>query len=154
MENMIAHSHELKGKMKENVEAFVDQAHISKMLATIILDVPIEVSDDDLLISEPDREKLAALFTELEFRSMGRRILGANFSVNQQIAPEVKKSIPAAPKPSNGQISMFGDENALEEDHPEPTENRTRTRQPTKTTNQTSQPGFPRHYAEKFRVSG
>jgi 5'-3' exonuclease len=47
MENMIAHSHELKGKMKENVEAFVDQAHISKMLATIILDVPIEVSDDD-----------------------------------------------------------------------------------------------------------
>jgi DNA polymerase-1 len=122
MENMIAHSHELKGKMKENVEAFVDQAHISKMLATIILDVPIEVSDDDLLISEPDREKLAALFTELEFRSMGRRILGADFSVNQQIAPEVKKSIPAAPKPSNGQISMFGEENAPEEDHPEPAE--------------------------------
>ena len=124
MENMIAHSHELKGKMKENVEAFVDQAKISKMLATIILDVPIDVSDEDLLISEPDREKLAALFTELEFRSMGKRILGADFSVNQTVAPEVKKSIPAAPKPSNGQISMFDQpaDDTAESDVPEPAE--------------------------------
>ncbi|MEZ4979701.1 MAG: DNA polymerase I [Chitinophagales bacterium] len=93
MENMLEHAHELKGKMRENVEANVEQALISKMLATIILDAPIEVSDEDLLISEPDKQRLAELFAELEFRNIGRRILGDDYSVNQ--------------KTSNGQMDLF-----------------------------------------------
>jgi DNA polymerase-1 len=85
MENMIANSHELKGKMREKVEANVDQALISKKLATIILDVPISVTDEDLLISEPDHEALSKLFAELEFRNLGKRILGESYSVNKPV---------------------------------------------------------------------
>lgn len=94
MENMIAHSHELKGKMREKVEANIEQALISKKLATIILDVPIEVSDEDLEISDPDHERLSALFAELEFRNLGKRILGEEYTVNKA--------------PSNGQLDLFG----------------------------------------------
>lgn len=94
MENMIAHSHELKGKMREKVEANVEQALISKKLATIILDVPIEVSDKDLEISEPDHERLSQLFAELEFRNLGKRILGEEYTVNKA--------------PTSGQLDLFG----------------------------------------------
>lgn len=107
MEQVIARSSELKGKLRENVENFTEQALVSKMLATIIIDVPIEVSDDDLIISEPDKEKLKALFAELEFRTLGRRILGEEFSVNQHISnTEVEKTKKAV---NTAQMSMFGD---------------------------------------------
>ena len=107
MEQVIARSSELKGKLKENVENFTTQALVSKMLATIILDVPINVEDDDLLISEPDKEKLKALFAELEFRTLGRRILGDEFSVNQHI---IKTEVDKTKKVTNtAQMSMFGD---------------------------------------------
>ncbi len=101
LEAVLERSAELKGKLRENVEQFRDQALVSKMLATIILDVPVEVSDDDLLITPPDKEKLSNLFAELEFRSLGRRILGDTYQVNR----------PAAAKPvqSNGQMDLFAD---------------------------------------------
>jgi DNA polymerase-1 len=98
MENMIANSHELKGKMREKVEANVDQALISKKLATIILDVPISVTDEDLLISEPDHEALSKLFAELEFRNLGKRILGESYSVNKPV--------------ENGQMDLFSAESS------------------------------------------
>jgi DNA polymerase-1 len=106
MENVILNAANVKGKVGENIKNFAEQGLVSKMLATIILDVPIEVSDDDLLISEPNREKLGELFAELEFRSMGRRILGADYSVNQSTVAET----PAKPLPKKGnkdQISLF-----------------------------------------------
>lgn len=99
MENVIASADEIKGKLGENIRSNVEQARISKQLATIILDVPVEVSDDDLLMSEPDKEKLSQIFTELEFRSLGKRILGETFSVNR----EQKTVVPV-------QASLFGDE--------------------------------------------
>lgn len=99
MENVIASAEEIKGKLGENIRSNVEQAKISKQLATIILDVPVEVSDDDLLMSEPDKEKLSQIFTELEFRSLGKRILGETFSVNR----EQKAVVPV-------QASLFGDE--------------------------------------------
>ncbi|HRB38439.1 MAG TPA: 5'-3' exonuclease H3TH domain-containing protein, partial [Bacteroidia bacterium] len=68
MENVIANAENIKGKLGENIRSNVEQARISKQLATIILDVPVEVNDDDLLMSLPDKEKLSQLFTELEFR--------------------------------------------------------------------------------------
>lgn len=81
MENIIAHSHELKGKQRENVENFADQGLISKKLATIILDVPVEFDEQSLLLEEPSRELLEPLFAELEFRTLGRRVFGDGFNI-------------------------------------------------------------------------
>lgn len=81
MENIIAHSHELKGKQRENVENFAEQGLISKKLATIILDVPVEFDDHALEMGEPSRELLEPLFAELEFRTIGRRVFGEDFTV-------------------------------------------------------------------------
>lgn len=101
MENMLEHSHELKGKLREKVEANREQAIVSKKLATIILDVPISVTDDDLTISEPDKKALADLFAELEFRTLGKRILGEEFTVNKPI--------------TSGQMDLFGAGNPAQE---------------------------------------
>ncbi|WP_158796269.1 DNA polymerase I [Pedobacter sp. L105] len=81
MENIIANSHELKGKQRENVEAFAEQGMVSKKLATIILDVPVEFDEQSLLLEEPSRELLEPLFAELEFRTLGRRVFGDGFNI-------------------------------------------------------------------------
>jgi len=81
MENIIANSHQLKGKQRENVEAFAEQGLISKKLATIILNVPVEFDEQSLLLEEPSRELLEPLFAELEFRTLGRRVFGDGFSI-------------------------------------------------------------------------
>ncbi|PTS95082.1 DNA polymerase I [Pedobacter sp. HMWF019] len=81
MENIIAHSHELKGKQRENVENFAEQGLVSKKLATIILDVPVEFDDQALEMGEPSKELLEPLFAELEFRTLGRRVFGEDFTV-------------------------------------------------------------------------
>lgn len=106
VEGVISRSSELKGKLRENVETYAEQGLVSKMLATIILDVPVEVDDESLIISEPDKAKLAALFAELEFRTLGKRILGETYSVNQQTNPGLNPSIPK----QGHQYSMFGDD--------------------------------------------
>lgn len=106
MENVIANAENIKGKLGENIRNNVEQARISKQLATIILDVPVEVNDDDILMSIPDKEKLSQLFTELEFRSLGKRILGEDFSVNREIKTTTTASI---------QTSLFDDENVSSE---------------------------------------
>jgi DNA polymerase-1 len=81
MENIIANAHELKGKQRENVENFADQGMVSKKLATIILDVPVEFDEQSLLLEEPSRELLEPLFAELEFRTLGRRVFGDGFNI-------------------------------------------------------------------------
>lgn len=84
MENIIANSHELKGKQRENVENFAAQGLISKKLATIILNVPVEFDETKLILEEPSRELLEPLFAELEFRTIGKRVFGDDFSVNDK----------------------------------------------------------------------
>lgn len=81
MENIIANSHELKGKQRENVENFAEQGLLSKKLATILLDVPVELDEANLELCDPSRDLLEPLFTELEFRTLGRRVFGDEFSV-------------------------------------------------------------------------
>ena len=81
MENIIANSHELKGKQRENVENFAEQGLISKKLATIQLDVPVELDEESLELCDPSKDLLEPLFTELEFRTLGRRVFGDEFSV-------------------------------------------------------------------------
>lgn len=80
VEGLLENTHEIKGKMREKVEAGRENAIISKMLATIILDAPVEFNEASLLISEPDAEKLGPLFDEYEFRTLGKRILGEQYS--------------------------------------------------------------------------
>ena len=83
MENIIAHSHELKGKLKENVENFAEQGLLSKKLATINLQAPVELDEAGLEVTAPSRELLEPLFAELEFRTLGRRVFGEDFSVTE-----------------------------------------------------------------------
>ncbi len=78
IENLIACSAELKGKLKEKIESHASQALLSKKLATIITDAPVEFDEKDLLVEEPDKEKLRTLFAELEFRTLARRVLGTD----------------------------------------------------------------------------
>ncbi|WP_184545961.1 DNA polymerase I [Mucilaginibacter sp. FT3.2] len=83
MENIIAHSHELKGKQRENVENFAEQGLLSKKLATILLNVPVELDEEGLEMCAPSKELLEPLFAELEFRTLGRRVFGDDFTITE-----------------------------------------------------------------------
>lgn len=83
IEGLYEHTDELKGKLKEKVEANKEQAFISKKLATIILDAPVEFDYDAFEIYEWDKKKLARIFAELEFRTQGKRILGESYSYSE-----------------------------------------------------------------------
>lgn len=102
VENLIANAEQLKGKLKENVIQYGPQGILSKELATIHCDVPIEFNEDEFLLKEPQKDPLSKLCDELEFRTMKKRILGEE---SEPTAPK-----PAAKKPKNdgGQMSMFG----------------------------------------------
>ena len=70
MEGLIENTHELKGKMKEKVEANAELGLLSKKLATILLDVPVEFDAENFEMESPNQEKVAAIFQELEFRRL------------------------------------------------------------------------------------
>jgi DNA polymerase-1 len=93
VEGLINHAHELKGKQQENVIAYAEQGLMSKMLATIVLDVPIEFEADALIIDPPNKEKVMELFSELEFRTMAKRVFGEDIQVQQA---------------TEGQMDLFG----------------------------------------------
>lgn len=97
IENIISNSHELKGKLRENVENFAEQGLVSKKLATIMLNAPVDLDVDALHVDQPSRQLLEPLFAELEFRTIGRRVFGDEFSVN-----DVKAG------PGGGQMDLFG----------------------------------------------
>ena len=82
IENLLEHTHELKGKQKENVENFKEQALMSKMLATIVIDLNYVPDYDDIVRSEMDTEKLREVFGELEFRTLAKRVLGEDTTPN------------------------------------------------------------------------
>ncbi len=79
VEGLLEATDQLKGKQKENVEANREQAVLSKKLATIILDAPVDLDWAALEVGGPDREALSSLFVELEFSSIGKRLLGEEF---------------------------------------------------------------------------
>jgi len=86
IENLLANTASIKGKQKENLETHADQALLSKELATIILDVPVEVSWEDLILSKRDDEALKTLFNEFEFRTLSKRLFPTGSA--ESIAPE------------------------------------------------------------------
>jgi DNA polymerase-1 len=83
VEEIISHSHELKGKLRENVEQYAEQGLLSKRLATINLNSPVELDEAGLEICAPSRDLLEPLFAELEFRTLGRRVFGDDFSITE-----------------------------------------------------------------------
>lgn len=76
MENLLANTSKLKGKQKQNVEENKDQALLSKDLATIITDCPLDVTWEDLILSQRDDQALKQLFTDFEFRTLTKRLFG------------------------------------------------------------------------------
>ena len=76
LEGLLENTDKLKGKQKENVENFRDQAILSKQLATILLDAPAEIDEEALKVEEPNKDMLREIFTDLEFRSLAKRLLG------------------------------------------------------------------------------
>ncbi len=92
MEGLLANTDQLKGKQKEKVEQFAEQGRLSKKLATIDLNVPIQFDAERYIIEEFDKERLSKIFKELEFRTLAKSILGES------------------PAPQAGQQgSLFGD---------------------------------------------
>ncbi len=75
VENMLAHTDQIKGKLREKVEAAVEDIKMSKFLATIKTDVPITLDMEQLKLVEPNAEELKKLFAELEFKSLADKIL-------------------------------------------------------------------------------
>ena len=99
IENLLANTAKLKGKQKENLETYADQALLSKDLATIIIDAPIEVTWEDLVVSPRDDQAIKDLFTEFEFRSLTKRLFGSEGSAGFS-RPEASESsaTPDAPE--------------------------------------------------------
>jgi len=80
VENLLAHAADLKGRQRETLEAHVEMARLSRRLATINCAVPLKVSMESLQRQEPDAVALQAIFAELEFNSLARRVLGGKSS--------------------------------------------------------------------------
>ncbi len=98
VENIIANSDKLKGKLKENVEAFAEQGLLSKKLATILLDAPVIFHEEEFKLCKPNKDLLEPLFAELEFRTLGRRVFGDDFNLAEAKANTQQ----------GGQIDLFG----------------------------------------------
>lgn len=102
LENIVANAHQLKGKLAEKVAQFGDQGILSKKLARIEVEVPIEFVEEDMVYTGPNVEKLTEIFEELEFRTTLKRILG-----------QPTAAAPRAAKPktaTSDQMGLFGDD--------------------------------------------
>ena len=75
IDSLLANTDRIKGKLREKVEAAVDDIRMSRFLATIRTDVPMELNLDELKITEPDADRLNEIFAELEFKSLADKIL-------------------------------------------------------------------------------
>ena len=91
VENLIEHTGELKGKLKESIENNLDKLRMSKELATIKIDCPIHFDEEAIIISEPNYEALKEIFDELEFRTMAARVIPG-------VKEEVAEKTPSAKK--------------------------------------------------------
>jgi len=113
MEGLLANTHELKGKMKEKVEASKELGILSKELATIMLDVPVEFHEEDFEMSQPNMEAVTEIFQELEFRRMivnFTNTFSGTAPSTKNVTKEDKKVVAKSePNPAGqGQFSLFG----------------------------------------------
>ena len=106
LENTLDHAAEQKGKLKESLEKFRDQAILSKRLATIDVNVPLPFEPEVLRIGPRDEPALRALFTELEFNTLGRRLFGDSFKAGR--GGEVAVAHPATEVPTENAEPSHG----------------------------------------------
>jgi DNA polymerase I len=88
LENVLANAETIKGALGEKIRKGKEAAIISKKLATIIVNVPVEFHEEDFKLKEWDKEKLKEVFTALEFKTLGKRILGEELTPTSKTAPE------------------------------------------------------------------
>ena len=93
VENIIANADKLKGKQKENVINFADQALLSKRLATIDINSPIQFDAEKFNLDPMNKEKLKEIFLELEFRTLAQQILGNDVVGNPKSGQGVQQSL-------------------------------------------------------------
>lgn len=117
LENVLANAHNIKGKMGEKIAAGVDDAIMSKKLATIYRDVPITFDEHAYIMEEPDKDALSSIFELLEFRTLGKKIIGDSFEVKSSGAASGKINTKAAAKVKDAnQTSLFGMDDDADED--------------------------------------
>ena len=103
IDNMLQHTDEIKGKLREKVENAVEDIKMSKFLATIRTDVPMKLDLDELKVEQPDETKLRAIFEELEFKTLINKFLNKAES---------------KPKTDNNQLDLFAENTTNESDEP------------------------------------
>ena len=103
IDNMLQHTDEIKGKLREKVENAVEDIKMSKFLATIRTDVPMQLDLDELKVEQPDEAKLRTIFEELEFRTLINKFLNKG---------EVKS------KTDNNQLDLFTENTANKSSEP------------------------------------
>ena len=103
IDNMLQHTDEIKGKLREKVENAVEDIKMSKFLATIRTDVPMQLDLDELKVEQPDETKLRTLFEELEFKTLINKFLNKGES---------------KPKTDNNQLDLFAENTTNESDEP------------------------------------
>ena len=110
MENLLANTHELKGKMKEKIEQNAEQGRLSKVLATIITDCDVTFNEKDYELSKPDTEKVEAIFNDLEFRRMADQFhkLFADGEEYSEISNNSTAPTKKVAKSDDQQFSLFG----------------------------------------------
>ena len=101
IDNMLQHTDEIKGKLREKVENAVEDIKMSKFLATIRTDVPMELDLDELKVEQPDETKLRAIFEELEFKTLINKFLN---------------KVESKPKTDNNQLDLFAENTTNESD--------------------------------------
>ena len=110
LENILANAENIKGAVGEKVRNGKDAAIMSKKLARIITEVPVQFHEEDYKLKEWNKDELKEVFNELEFKALGKRILGEEFNVFDK----------ASPTASSGQMDMF-----VTVDESKPTEQKT-----------------------------
>jgi DNA polymerase I len=110
VEEVFRNTSKLKGKLKEIIENNREQIELSKKLATIELNVPVELNEDELIVETPDREKLKNLFSELEFRTVASEVLT---EIDKTAKPSEQEKTAIIPLEST-QGNLFGESTTLQ----------------------------------------
>ncbi|QQS29972.1 MAG: DNA polymerase I [Sphingobacteriales bacterium] len=115
LESILENAHQIKGKIAEKVAEGAELAVISKKLATIDIAVPLPYEPEKYIMEEPDRQALANVFAELEFRTLGKRILGDSYEVNSSTGStsEQKNTSDQPATDKQQQLNLFGNSQSV-----------------------------------------